>query len=129
MSITSILHTDPQKVETQLDTLAGVERRRDERVEVDCQASLFLLPEEAGSIPARIVEISSSGLRIEIGSPLKLGTLVRVDHLDSLNLGEVVWCSRGTVLYSVGIRIEHSLLNLMRIQSQARDFLGDKRRA
>ena len=126
--ITPETHIGPPLAETKLDSIVSSERRSEDRIETNYPASLSLLSEDSGAIPTLIVEISGSGLKIELNLPLEPGALVRVNHQDSLLLGEVVWCSGDRVPYLAGIRIEHSLLNLTRIQSLARDFLGDQRR-
>lgn len=59
--------------------------------------------------PARIVERSAYGLKIETIAPLAPSSLVRLDLADSLLLGEVAWCAKVRDQYQIGLRIEESL--------------------
>ena len=116
------------RIERKLDSAVTLERRREKRFEVDCQTTLYVISEDSDSVPIRIVDISGSGMKIEIDSPLKPGMLVKVSLPEALLLGEVVWCSGESAPYRAGIRIEHSLLNLTQVRGLAMDILGGARR-
>jgi hypothetical protein len=128
MIINPTAHFGLSQTKQRIDPGVTRERRREERVEVDCSTTLYVISEDSDSIPIRIVDISGSGMKIEMEAPLRPGILVKVNLPDSLLLGEVVWSSGESAPYCAGIRIEHSLLNLTRVRGLAMDILGGERR-
>ena len=94
--------------------------------EVVILTSLTFAPEAQAPTPcpARIVERSAFGLKIETFAPIAPSTLVRLDLADSLLLGEVAWCARVNDQYQIGLKIEESLQHVGDLSSRVSSLLG-----
>ena len=99
--------------------MSGKERRRSPRYPVeDVSGTLHV------SVPARILNLSVSGMAVEIGSPLRVGrsysVRLRHDAEEEITLtGQVVWCHLRTLslgsfgerkpIYEAGVSFENTL--------------------
>lgn len=99
--------------------MSGKERRRSPRFPVeDVSGTLHV------SVPARILNLSVSGMAVEIGSPLRVGRAysvrLRHDGEEEITLtGQVVWCHLRTLslgsfgerkpIYEAGVSFENTL--------------------
>ena len=107
-----------------MDRRRSPRRSLEERVELTC-LSLHSESGLATCRPARIVERSAIGLRIETAEPIEPFTLVRLDLADSLLLGEVVWCSEVGDYHHIGLKIEESLLHVQDLGRLMESLLGN----
>jgi hypothetical protein len=83
------------------------ERRSDPRSLADQPATIKLLsPLEAASrIPARIIEISRSGLRLRVERGLMPGAIVQIRVGEKLLMGEVRYSNPEGEKFQVGVRL------------------------
>ena len=80
--------------------------------------------------PARIVERSTYGMRLETAEAIAPATLVRLDLDDSLLLGEVAWCAKVGDCHHVGLKMAQSLQHLGDLRRLVASLLGhDLRRS
>lgn len=74
---------------------------------------------------AHVLNISGKGMRMLVGRPLSLGTLLRVQWEGNLLLGEVCYCHHlpeGNQ-FAVGLQVEHSLSNTVEVARLAHRLL------
>ena len=116
-----------------------MERRREHRISLHGDAKLKLL--DSGQLtasanpivlPAKILDISGSGMRIRVSRPIPCGALVQIDAGDTISLGEVCRCfqennssqldSENTKhdTYSLGIQIKHTLASIRELERFSR---------
>lgn len=85
------------------------DRRRSPRLAFQQPARFTLLgPDVAAdeSFPARVVDVSAEGLRLETDRPLATDAALRIDHDDALLLAEVRYCEpAGEGRYVAGVRL------------------------
>lgn len=84
-----------------------VERRAFPRHPINHLTVLRLADETA--IPARIVEASARGVRVELDRQLPSDTPVRLSYEGEALLGRVCYCTHGSWNYIVGIYLEQTL--------------------
>lgn len=84
-----------------------VERRAFPRHPINHLTVLRLADETA--IPARIVEASARGLRVELDRQLATDTPVRLSFEGEILLGRVCYCTHGNWSYTVGVYLEQKL--------------------
>jgi hypothetical protein len=85
----------------------GIERRRDARYPTNDPAEIHILPLNGPSLPATVIDVSRSGLRLELSTQLARGLGVEVVMPgDAVVFGEVRYCRRARDAFRVGIRIE-----------------------
>ena len=89
----------------ELPPVTVVDRRSEPRHAATGTARVRIAP---GSpvVDARLLEVSKSGLRIQLDAPLKLGTTIEIelDHLFAM--GIVRHCRKFAGQYYVGLRLE-----------------------
>lgn len=85
----------------------GTERRSEPRVPVDVAARLKSLSPltSAPSIPARIVEISHSGMKVRSNRQFQPGTLIHIITRETFYLGTVRHCSLAGAEFVAGIKL------------------------
>lgn len=86
-----------------------LERRCDQRIPADLPATL----RTGGALtcmPARIKDVSTSGLGLEVPSALSIGASVSVEWSDGTAHGEVRHCTRNLDQYRAGIRLHEFVL-------------------
>lgn len=66
----------------------------------------------AGQVPGEIRNVSKGGTQLQLGQPLRPGSLLRIEYDNYLLLGEVVYCQQEQNGWVMGIRVEHSLSEL-----------------
>ena len=87
-----------------------VERRAFPRQPVDHETELTL--PNGTALPARIVEASARGIRVELDRPLATDTPVRVIIEKQVVLGRVCYCAEGAGGYYLGLYLEQTLAGL-----------------
>jgi hypothetical protein len=90
-----------------IEAQAG-ERRREERKPVDSIPALLL---NAVAIPARVLDISISGLRVSVDRALRLNEEVTVSFQHTIAAGRVRFCrpDENGELFQVGLQLEDVL--------------------
>jgi PilZ domain len=71
-----------------------------------------------------IVDMSGSGLRLNLPLPVPCGAPVKIETGDMLMLGEVVRCEPAGLTFSVGIAVSQSLTALAELERLNRALLG-----
>ena len=93
----------------ELPTPEGAERRVDPRAPIDEPASAKILhPAVSASdrVDGRVVNLSRSGLKLRVPSPMLPGTIVQVRFLERIALGEIRYCIPTGSEYYVGVRFQ-----------------------
>lgn len=88
--------------------LAVQEKRRERRYPTNDPVHVRKFPFAADTIPAKIVDVSRSGMKLELGTPLLRDVKVEVTMLASkaVIFGEVRHCRRSGAVYHAGVLIE-----------------------
>src|SRR5688500_15460388 len=91
-----------------------IDRRGEPRQPLDSPAIVQSLGESAKSngtpFQARVVDINSRGLRLQSGTRLDAGAIVKVEVADQMILGEVCYCfATPDESFSMGIFADQSL--------------------
>ncbi len=83
------------------------EQRRDKRYPLDCQATLRWedLRGQSRFLQARALDVSDSGVRLEVSEPIEVGTRLKIwiEHFDTSGSAVVRHCSRPGHRYVLGI--------------------------
>lgn len=103
------------------------ERRREPRVPADLAVTVRLLSGAPEPLPARIVEMSGSGLLLISSRPLPVSAPVRIEGGDMLLLGEVCRCESEPGAARVAVQVRHSLRGLRELDRLNRALLGESR--
>ena len=62
--------------------------------------------------PARIVDVSSRGLRIGASEPVPVGSLLQIELDDSTIVGEVRYCQPLGSWYAIGLFVQEMLIGM-----------------
>ena len=100
-----------------------MERRREPRFAADQQVVVTLLGAEKIRRPARVRNVCTWGMAIEIDCPAPPGTLLRIEFDDGIVLGESLHCREAVGSYYVGITLDQALKSLANL-AQAVDELA-----
>lgn len=94
-----------------MEDLPHSERRRSRRYAAgESQTALVsVYPALERSLPARIVNISEGGMRLRLGEPLAVNSLVQVETDGFKYLGEVVYCCAQEDVHFAGVHVEHAI--------------------
>jgi len=89
-------------------TKPASDKRREIRYPTNDQAEVRMLPSSGEHLAATIVDISKSGLRLELGSTLLKGSRVEITTSPRklIIFGEVRYCRRVGGIFNAGILIE-----------------------
>jgi len=103
-----------------------MERRLEPRFAADQPATVTLLPSQGQpALPARIADISTTGVALRLGAALAYSATVRVDAGDSMLLGEVMYCRPESGSFLVGLRIAHTVYGLSGLGRLAAQLASD----
>jgi hypothetical protein len=85
----------------------GMERRREARYPTNDPAEIRILPLSGPRLPSTVIDVSRSGLRLEVSTQLARGLQVEVVlPAKAAVFGEVRYCRRAGDAFHVGIRIQ-----------------------
>jgi len=98
-----------------------VDQRSAERHDLSGAALVSVVGTTGPVHPGQIRNLSKGGTQIWLQQPLPAFTLVRVEHDDSLLLGEVVYCRQEQSGWLLGLRIEHGLFGLTALAGAMRE--------
>jgi hypothetical protein len=115
----------PGRSGQQAQTQRRGETRREQRLPANTPVTVTVLgilgePKAIGTV----LDMSGSGLRLELSLPLPCGAPVKLETNDVLMLGEVVRCEPLGQSYSVGLSLSHSLAALSELERLNRALLG-----
>jgi hypothetical protein len=94
-----------------------MERRNESRLKISKNARLRVLspmagPSQGQPVDVRVIEISGSGMRIEMSVPVPCGAAIEITGEHVLVLGEISRCVPDGRGYTVGVRVEETLFSL-----------------
>lgn len=85
---------------------SGAERRREPRYPCNDPVEIRILPGDSSRIPATLMDVSRSGLRIELTTPVPKGTAIEILLSKQLAVsGRVRHCRRVGAKYQAGVLI------------------------
>jgi hypothetical protein len=92
-----------------------VEHRRESRLKISKEVTVRVAdpmrgPSTRQSINARVVDVSGSGIRLELALPVPCGTQIEIEDDHTLILGEALRCDPQGDLYVVAIRVSETTL-------------------
>lgn len=96
------------KTETSNIAVAVHEKRRERRYPTNDPAKIKVSPFTAAPVPAKIVDVSRSGMKLELNTPLQRESRIEVMMLTSkaVIFGEIRYCRRFGSVYHAGVLIE-----------------------
>jgi PilZ domain len=99
------------------------ERRKEIRYSTNDPAVVSILPLNGDRMPAAVIDISKSGLRLELGKAIRKGGRIEVKIMPSnlVIFGEVRYCRRSGAVYHAGVLIE----GMVSGKADQRDHLQD----
>ena len=87
-------------------------KRREPRFETEQSVWITLFGEPDIQLPARVKNVSTRGIGLELQGPVAIGTALKFELDDSLLLGEVIYCREDGDSYYVGVELEQALCGL-----------------
>lgn len=104
---------------------AGQDPRCEQRLSANTAVTITVLgilgePKAAGTV----IDMSGSGLRLQLSLPIPCGAPVKVETADMLLLGEVVRCEPLGSAYSIGLSLSHSMSALRALERLNRGLRG-----
>ncbi len=101
-----------------------MERRKEARVSANQPVQITTLDGDPKILAGIVLDASGRGLRIAVPQRLAPGTLLRLDCVNCILLGEVTRSSADQGQPLIGVRIEHVLANLSELAT-LRDSLAE----
>jgi hypothetical protein len=78
-------------------------QRRQPRLESDQSVWITLFGEPEIRLPARVKNVSTRGMGLELQGPVAIGSPVKIEVEDCLFLGEVIYCREDEASFYVGV--------------------------
>jgi PilZ domain len=103
-----------------------LERRSEPRFEAQKTTIVTLLRENGVKLPAVVIEMSGSGVRLLLDRAIAVDSPVKVEHKDFLLLGEVCYCEPGANGFFLGLKIQQVLSNLNDLEKLNRRLMGER---
>jgi hypothetical protein len=103
-------------VDEKLSMDMGRDRRRHPRFARNEIVRLTMLHDETQAAEARIVDASTSGVRLESTLGVMAGTLVKVEWKDTLLLGEVLYSQQSGPFTLVGVELTRALYGVSELR-------------
>jgi len=101
-----------------------MERRREPRFAADQPVVVTLLGDREIRRPARIMNVCSWGMAVEMDCPAPPGTLLRIEFEDGIALGESLHCREAAGAYYVGITLDQALKSLANLALAVHELEG-----
>ena len=100
---------------------SGIERRREPRYPCNDPVMVRVTPGDGNRIPAKLVDVSKSGLRLEIAVPLLKGSEIEIVLSKQIAIfGKIRHCRRSGDNYHAGVLIQEAFYS-----SKANDHVSD----
>jgi len=87
-------------------------QRFEPRLETDQSVWITLFGEPDIRLPARVKNVSTRGIGLELEGPVAIGSPVKIELDDCLFLGEVIYCRQDEASFFVGVELEQALCGL-----------------
>jgi PilZ domain-containing protein len=87
-------------------------QRFEPRLETDQSVWVTLFGEPDIRLPARVKNVSTRGIGLELEGPVAIGSPVKIELDDCLFLGEVIYCRQDETSFFVGVELEQALYGL-----------------
>ena len=87
-------------------------QRCEPRLEADQSVWITLFGEPDIRLPARVKNVSTRGIGLELEGPVAIGSPVKIELEDCLFLGEVIYCRQDEASFFVGVELEQALYGL-----------------
>ena len=87
-------------------------QRFEPRLETDQSVWVTLFGEPDIRLPARVKNVSTRGIGLELEGPVAIGNPVKIELDDRLFLGEVIYCRQDEASFFVGVELEQALCGL-----------------
>jgi hypothetical protein len=105
------------------------EQRREQRLAADTAVTVTVLrvlgePKASGTV----IDMSGTGLRLNLPLPIPCGAQVKVETDGMLLLGEVMRCEPLGLAYSVGLSLSHSMPATKELKRLNRELLANDAR-
>jgi hypothetical protein len=102
-----------------------MEQRGEPRIDAEQTVRVITLGEQSEELPARIANLSGTGLRLLVDRHIPAGVTLRIEWDQIPLLGEVCYCQSVDGGYAIGVELEHALLHTRDLARLARELLGD----
>jgi hypothetical protein len=87
-------------------------QRCEPRLEADQSVCITLFGEPDIRLAARVKNVSTRGVGLELEGPVAIGSPVKIEIEDCLFLGEVIYCRQDETSFFVGLELEQALYGL-----------------
>jgi len=87
-------------------------QRCEPRLESDQSLWITVFGEPDIRLPARVKNVSTRGIGLELQGPVAVGSPVKIEVEDCLFLGEVIYCRQDEASFFVGVELEQALYGL-----------------
>ena len=87
-------------------------QRRQPRLGADQSVWITLFGEPEIRLPARVKNVSTRGMGLELQGPVAIGSPVKIEVEDCLFLGEIIYCREDEASFYVGVELEQALYGL-----------------
>lgn len=104
-----------------------MDRRSESRTPVDREGYLSAGAGQTPRTRLRILNVSSRGIQITLDERVEPATTVEIEAGDACFLGEVIYCEPLGDGFVAGVEVEHALTGVLQLQTQAQDFMADKK--
>ena len=102
----SAANAEPKPLKSEGAKTGGAERRREHRYPCNNPVEICIVEDGSARIAATVIEVSRSGLRIELDTPVLRGTEVQILMSKHLSVsGRVRHCRRAGAKYQAGVLI------------------------
>jgi hypothetical protein len=92
--------------------MLNMNQRREPRLEAEQSVWITLFGEPEIRLPARVKNVSTRGIGLELEGPVAIGSPVKIEVQDCLFLGEVIYCREDEASFFVGVELEQALYGL-----------------
>jgi PilZ domain-containing protein len=105
-----LMMQSPEANDPDRHSIGTDERRREPRYETDCDGEVTNLTSLSPPHPARVVDVSKSGLCFRSDLNVPKGARVKVSFGDTLAFGDVRWCRQlDECWFEAGIALEYTV--------------------
>lgn len=104
--------------------------RQSPRYPVETESRLVVLSEsgeEDRELRAQLLDLGAQGCAVISRERIEPGSAVRLDHADSMILGEVVYCAEANSEYRCGIKFSQALNSLSDLAALVEALLREQR--
>jgi len=103
-------------------------QRREARVPVDQLVEVIVLGPSDVHFLCRVRNASGRGIGLEVPERLATGAALRINLVDAILLGEVIYCRAQDGGWYAGVELEHAIYGLAALANATRGFMEEKLR-